>query len=70
MRQARDGTGAIAGSDYRYHSWQNFIRYETTLERQIYKALHELERIQHARKGDPVPAPLSIDLDISSDSDP
>ena len=49
-RGADSGTGAIPGGDYRYQSWQNVIRYETTLERQIYKALHELERLQSARK--------------------
>jgi hypothetical protein len=48
--RADGGAGAIPGVDYRYQSWQNVIRYETTLERQIYKAIHELERLQHARK--------------------
>lgn len=62
-----DGTGAIAGGDYRYQSWQNFIRYETTLERQIYKALHELERLQHARKTETNPPSLAVALDISHD---
>jgi hypothetical protein len=52
--------------DYRYSPWQNVVRYETTLERQIYKALHELERLQRARSGEPVPAPLAIDLAVSS----
>jgi hypothetical protein len=55
----------IAGGDYRYPSWQNYSRYETTLERQIYKALHELERLQRIRKGENIPAPLAIDVDVS-----
>jgi hypothetical protein len=29
-------------ANYLDPSWQNYIRYENTLERQIYKALHEL----------------------------
>jgi hypothetical protein len=35
--------------DYRNTSYQNVMRYVTTLERQIYRALHELERLQKAR---------------------
>jgi hypothetical protein len=37
------------GADYRYDSWQNYIRYETTLERQIYKALNELKNLRKAK---------------------
>jgi hypothetical protein len=37
--------------DYRDTSYQNVMRYVTTLERQIYRALHELERLQKARLG-------------------
>ena len=55
--------GFIAGADYRYSGWQNFMRYETSMERQIYKAMHELERLQRARTGEKVPVPLIIDLD-------
>ncbi len=32
-------------------AWQNLLRYETTLERQIYKALNELMRLQAIRLG-------------------
>ena len=42
-----------------------FFRYETLLERGIYKALHELQRIQAARAGERPPLPLAIDVDIS-----
>jgi hypothetical protein len=35
--------------DYRYEGWQNAMLYETTLERQIYKASKELERLQTLR---------------------
>jgi hypothetical protein len=37
------------GGDYRYEDWGVFMRYETALERQIYKAIHELQRLQIAR---------------------
>jgi len=42
-----------------------FIRYEMMIERSIYKALHELERIQAKRNGENVPLPVALDVDIS-----
>lgn len=42
-----------------------FFRYETMLERGIYKALHELERIQAKRNGEKVPPPIALDIDIT-----
>ena len=42
-----------------------FFRYETMLERGIYKALHELERIQAKRNGEQVPPPIALDIDIT-----
>jgi len=39
------------------------IRYETSLERSIYRALHELQRMQAARRGEKPPAPLAVDID-------
>jgi hypothetical protein len=38
-----------------------YLRYEKTLENRLYRALHELERIQRARGGENIPAPLAID---------
>ena len=43
----------------------NLNRYEAALERKFFKALHELERLQMARKGERPPAPLAIDIDVS-----
>ena len=40
-------------------------RYETTIERQIYRALHELIRLQAARKGEKPPAPIAVDVDVN-----
>ncbi|PIP32330.1 hypothetical protein COV53_01715 [Candidatus Gottesmanbacteria bacterium CG11_big_fil_rev_8_21_14_0_20_37_11] len=48
-------------------STERILRYETTIERGIYKALHELQRIQAARAGDKPFTPLAIDLDVSGD---
>ena len=37
-------------------------RYESSLERSIYRALHELQRIQGARNGSSSPLPIAIDV--------
>jgi hypothetical protein len=42
--------------------WQNLSRYETMYERQWYKPIHELERVQRSRRGENIPAPLAIDV--------
>jgi len=42
-------------------------RYETTLERQIYRALHELIRLQSERKGEKPPAPIAVDVDVNKE---
>jgi hypothetical protein len=44
--------------------WQNLSRYETMYERQFYKAIHELERVQRSRRGENIPAPLAIEVDL------
>jgi hypothetical protein len=41
-------------------------RYEATLERGLYKALHELERMQRSRAGEEVPPPLAVDVDVTA----
>jgi hypothetical protein len=41
------------------------LRYEGAIERQLYKALNQLERIQRLRSGDNVPAPVEVDLDVN-----
>ncbi len=40
-------------------------RYEVTLERSFYKALHELQRLQAAREGQAVPLPEAVDVAVS-----
>jgi hypothetical protein len=51
------------------HDADKFFRYETMLERGIYKALHELERIQAKRNGVNVPPPIALDVDISGEKE-
>jgi hypothetical protein len=63
------GLGNIFIEDYSdYDCFLKHLRYETTLERQIYRALHELIRLQMARKGEKPPAPLAVDVDITGDT--
>lgn len=46
---------------------EQILRYETTIERGIYRALHELQRLQASRLGEKPPAPLSLDIDVSKE---
>jgi len=46
---------------------EKILRYETTIERSIYKAFHELQRVQSAREGGNPPAPLAVDIDVSKE---
>ncbi len=48
------------------NAFSKLSRYETAIERSLYKALHELQRLQAARhtRGN-VPPPMTVDVDIS-----
>lgn len=43
-------------------------RYESHLSRQFHRDLHEFQRLQAARLGHPVAAPIAIDVDVSTES--
>jgi len=43
-----------------------FQRYEGVLENKLYRAIHELERLQRMRRGENVPAPQALDLSVHS----
>jgi len=38
------------------------LRYETKLERQMFRAMSQLERLQRMRRGEAVPAPLAVEV--------
>ena len=40
-------------------------RYEVTIERSLYRALHELQRLQAARAGVAIPPPVAVDVTVS-----
>ena len=68
MSDKKKSLGESVSSDLRNQDvYGKLARYETMLERGIYKALHELQRIQASRKGEPTPPPVAIDVDISGD---
>lgn len=48
-------------------TYGKLTRYEASIERGIYKALHELQRLQSSRKGENVPAPVAVDVDVTGD---
>ena len=41
------------------------LRYEGAIERHLYKAMNQLERLQRMRSGDNVPAPVEVDVNTS-----
>jgi hypothetical protein len=43
------------------------LRYQAQIERELYRAMDELERIQRRRRGESVPAPLNINLTSHGD---
>lgn len=58
-------TSKITGEDME-HMANSFGRYETSVENKLYKALHELERIQRLRNGDNIQAPAAVEVTIGS----
>jgi len=61
MGYIRDGHGSDAIA--------RLSRYETTIERSLFKAMHELERVQARRRGVDVPVPAALDLVLTSDAE-
>lgn len=59
--------GALRYDFINHDTYGKLIRYESSIERGIYKALHELQRIQSARMGEKPPAPVALDVDVSKD---
>lgn len=44
------------------HLARTYLRYKVTLENRLYKAMHELERLQRMTKGEDVHAPMVLDV--------
>ncbi len=58
-------------SPFKRTSIERIFKYQTTINRQLFQAMNQLERLQRLRKGDNVPAPLSLQVlhDALSPSD-
>lgn len=60
--------GEAVSYDFANHdTYGKLIRYEASIERGIYKALHELQRLQANRMGEKLPVPMTVDVDISKE---
>ena len=46
-------------------TWEKLMRYETSLERSLYRNLHELQRRQANRLGRPGSLPMVLDVDLA-----
>lgn len=44
-----------------------YQRYETAIENRLIRLSNQLERIQRLRRGDRVPAPVNVDVNVNSD---
>ena len=62
--QVKKKLGSIPES----HELDRLLKYEGSIEKQFYKAINQLERPQRIRKGDNVPAPVNIDLNIDKEN--
>jgi hypothetical protein len=45
------------------------LRYETAIENKLFRWQNHLERLQRLRRGDPLPAPANVELDIHGSAD-
>ena len=71
MAAARDGETATLGQTFirdaeTANAFSKLCRYEAGIERSLYKALHELQRLQVARRANSsVTPPAAIDVDVN-----
>jgi hypothetical protein len=59
------GEAFIHASNYS-DAFSKLSRYEATIERSLYRALHELQRLQASREGQEIPAPAVLDVTMDS----
>lgn len=74
MKRVRDSELAALGQTFvedssTANAFSKLSRYETAIERSLYRALHELQRLQAARRANGnVTPPVAVDVNISGDS--
>lgn len=66
MRSTPKSLGRIFDNDAinGHDAYGKFARYEASIERGIFRALHELQRLQAARSGEKPLAPVVMDIDL------
>lgn len=62
----RTGLSTAFGTGVEQGFWPVLQRYESHLLRAVGRHLHELERLQRARRGEQTPAPAVLDIDVTS----
>ena len=71
MEAKRDAETATLGRTFirdadKANAFSKLSRYEATIERSLYKALHELQRLQAARRAEgSVQPPVAVDVEVS-----
>jgi hypothetical protein len=71
MKAKQDAETATLGRTFirdadQTNAFSKLSRYETAIERSLYRALHELQRLQAARHAEgEVPPPVAVDVDVS-----
>jgi hypothetical protein len=70
MRSAQEAETVTLGRTFvrdaeKANAFSKLSRYETAINRQLDRAMHELERLRRARLGGDVPAPVALDVDVS-----
>ena len=56
--QARQAAAVLPAAE----TLEKIQRYETKLERQMFRAMNQLERLQRMRQGEAIPAPLTMEV--------
>ncbi len=57
--------GVLSEAAWRWDRVNNVARYESHLERIVYKGLHELQRLQAARDNRLAPLPAALDISVT-----
>ena len=56
--QARQSAAVLPSAEI----LEKILRYETALERQLFRAMNQIERLQRRRQGENIPAPLTMEI--------
>lgn len=64
----KKSAGTVFSYDFaNYDTYGKLVRYISSIERGMYRALHELQRLQAERRGQQVPLPVVLDIEAGQD---